>query len=393
MKKGTKGITLIALVITIIVLLILVGITIATLTGENGILMKTDKAKKEMAEKEALEEVQLEIAGSFDNQGNYQSSLAKTNLETNLKAKVTDKGNGELKVEYKEYTFKIDINGNVNIQNVVNVEDIFDNTGKIEGKLHIGDFINYTAGNWTKEDMDKIKNTGAKKEANNSTSLPTNGYEFGGFTEGSSRDGNATPYSSSYNYAQVTRSDDTKQEITGWRLFDVAENGAMTLISAGCPEDYYHCSYGMKAGYISEYILTGNVNDKAKGEEETLKLGTNYTPRDWNMYVNSYYGAVTATVLTKTKLDEWYSKYQKTVDTNTHTDSIFQSVYGTKYESLIDNYSYYWLSNACNLPDGIDCMSPRWSWYSRWPFWSIGSCIWDTYFSFSIARCSIIRKK
>lgn len=38
--KKQKGITLIALVITIIVLLILAGISIATLTGENGILRK-----------------------------------------------------------------------------------------------------------------------------------------------------------------------------------------------------------------------------------------------------------------------------------------------------------------------------------------------------------------
>ena len=36
--KINKGITLIALVITIIVLLILAGVTIATLTGDNGIL-------------------------------------------------------------------------------------------------------------------------------------------------------------------------------------------------------------------------------------------------------------------------------------------------------------------------------------------------------------------
>ena len=36
--KNNKGITLIALVITIIVLLILAGISIAMLTGENGIL-------------------------------------------------------------------------------------------------------------------------------------------------------------------------------------------------------------------------------------------------------------------------------------------------------------------------------------------------------------------
>ena len=39
-KNKSKGITLIALVITIIVLLILAGVTIATLTGENGILTR-----------------------------------------------------------------------------------------------------------------------------------------------------------------------------------------------------------------------------------------------------------------------------------------------------------------------------------------------------------------
>ena len=36
--RKEKGITLIALVITIIVLLILAGVVIATLTGDNGIL-------------------------------------------------------------------------------------------------------------------------------------------------------------------------------------------------------------------------------------------------------------------------------------------------------------------------------------------------------------------
>ena len=45
--KESKGITLIALVITIIVLLILAGVTIATLTGDNGILKKAGDAKEE----------------------------------------------------------------------------------------------------------------------------------------------------------------------------------------------------------------------------------------------------------------------------------------------------------------------------------------------------------
>ena len=45
--KNTKGITLIALVITIIVLLILAAVSIATLTGENGILTRATDAKEE----------------------------------------------------------------------------------------------------------------------------------------------------------------------------------------------------------------------------------------------------------------------------------------------------------------------------------------------------------
>ncbi len=40
-KFSNKGITLIALIITIIVLLILAGVSIATLAGENGLLRKS----------------------------------------------------------------------------------------------------------------------------------------------------------------------------------------------------------------------------------------------------------------------------------------------------------------------------------------------------------------
>ncbi len=46
MEKKTNGITLIALVITIIILLILDGVTIATLTGENRNINKSPKGKR-----------------------------------------------------------------------------------------------------------------------------------------------------------------------------------------------------------------------------------------------------------------------------------------------------------------------------------------------------------
>ena len=54
-----KGITLIALVITIIVLLILAAVSIAMLTGENGILGKATEAKKGTIVAEEKEQVKL----------------------------------------------------------------------------------------------------------------------------------------------------------------------------------------------------------------------------------------------------------------------------------------------------------------------------------------------
>ncbi len=67
MKKN-KGITLIALVITIIVLLILAGVAIAMLSGENGILRKAAEAKTETEQAQKEEETRLtdmEITTSF----------------------------------------------------------------------------------------------------------------------------------------------------------------------------------------------------------------------------------------------------------------------------------------------------------------------------------------
>ena len=58
-KNTNNGITLIALVITIIVLLILAGVTIATLTGDNGILTKAQQAKTKTEEAEKEENEKL----------------------------------------------------------------------------------------------------------------------------------------------------------------------------------------------------------------------------------------------------------------------------------------------------------------------------------------------
>ena len=48
-RKRQEGITLVALVITVIVLIILAGVTLSTLVGDNGIITKAQEAKQNMA--------------------------------------------------------------------------------------------------------------------------------------------------------------------------------------------------------------------------------------------------------------------------------------------------------------------------------------------------------
>ena len=61
--KNMKGITLIALVITIIVLLILAGVSIAMLIGQNGILTQAQNAKQATEKAEVKERAQTDIVG------------------------------------------------------------------------------------------------------------------------------------------------------------------------------------------------------------------------------------------------------------------------------------------------------------------------------------------
>lgn len=67
MLKNQKGITLIALVITIIVLLILAGVSIAMLTGPNGLLTRAGNAKDDTLKAEAVEKANMEAQAQLTN--------------------------------------------------------------------------------------------------------------------------------------------------------------------------------------------------------------------------------------------------------------------------------------------------------------------------------------
>lgn len=72
MFKEQKGVTLIALVITIIVLLILAGVSIAFLTGENGIITKSTKASAETNIAGAKETAATDVAAKYADYMEYK---------------------------------------------------------------------------------------------------------------------------------------------------------------------------------------------------------------------------------------------------------------------------------------------------------------------------------
>ena len=106
--KNTKGITLIALVVTIIVLLILAGVSIAMLTGNNGVLTQAKSAKENTRVGEVQEKVKLAAQAALtDNLGN---GIEKEKFQEELNNMFTQ--GEQVGLEYdetnKKYTVTVD---------------------------------------------------------------------------------------------------------------------------------------------------------------------------------------------------------------------------------------------------------------------------------------------
>ena len=105
--KEIKGITLIALVITVIVLLILAGVSIAMLTGENGILTQAEDAKNETEKAGVEEAVDIAMAEYYmrknAGEGIELGDYLNEKLEAGEFDNVTDNGDGTYTVEKDGY--------------------------------------------------------------------------------------------------------------------------------------------------------------------------------------------------------------------------------------------------------------------------------------------------
>ena len=167
--KKQKGITLIALVITIIVLLILAGITITMVFGDNGILTRSKEAKEKHKMEEAREEVILilnakvteyeadgykltlkELATTVDDQlENKNTTTFEEDLQDKDSSAIVKSIEGEkekqyLPIQYKGYDFKID--GNLKVLADEEIEETEEEREERERKEQeekdIADFLN-----------------------------------------------------------------------------------------------------------------------------------------------------------------------------------------------------------------------------------------------------------
>lgn len=132
MKSNSKGITLIALVITIIVLLILAGITIATLTGDNGIIGKAINAKNETNKANVKEQLGLAVTNSFS-KGKLDKDILLENIG-NIEGAEVSSAEFPIKVNLNSIEAQIDEDGNITIEN-------WESIGISEEKQFNGTFI------------------------------------------------------------------------------------------------------------------------------------------------------------------------------------------------------------------------------------------------------------
>lgn len=116
MNNGVKGrneaITLVAMVITIIIIILLAGIAIASLGGENGLIAKVIQSKEKYAIAETKEQLELEITNLQIEQEGKGEELKKEDLPkiNSEKIDVKDTTNFPVEVIYEKYKFEVDEN-------------------------------------------------------------------------------------------------------------------------------------------------------------------------------------------------------------------------------------------------------------------------------------------
>ena len=286
--KQEKGITLIALVITIIVLLILAGVSIAMLTGDNGILTQAQRAKSETSistEKEALE-VQVigeEMNGTLRNEVEngigktlYSNTLENSNRWNVIVINDTQKVYGD-GYKYIEKGTEIENYGEAQYNWLINT-----NTGEViqleEGKyteLSYGDDLAVTDG--------LVFNVDSNNMDNNDLSTWGEGVSLHGFENNTETTSNGLEFDGVEDYVEFNSTADYSKGFT-LSFYGISYRGGTFFSKQRENSVAYSCRFGLGEDIFMFNTSKNMANSKWSGDDSTnngiLEIPCSYTLGD-----------------------------------------------------------------------------------------------------------------
>ena len=223
--KSNKGITLIALVITIVVLLILAGVTIAALSGPNGILSNANKAKEQTAESGAREKINIAVSGSYDRTGRFDLEKFKEEIQ-NMGGTILAEDDSTITVEMDGYEAVV----NKETGEIISIEKSGGVRPELEYKLYKTDGTEITDGKVYDEMIVTIKVTN-KEEIDTINSIILKDSEGTEITKEATitGDGDAS--------FKVTKGKTYTAEVKG-TTEGIEKTGTITIVIKEAPEDW-----------------------------------------------------------------------------------------------------------------------------------------------------------
>ena len=356
-EKANSGITLIALVITIIVLLILAGVSIAMLTGQNGILTQAQNSKTTTEYKSAEEKVKLAImaarsqseTGALDADkliaeitNNYGGTASKTNDGFPVNTTVDGKN------------FSIDEDGNITANNSgsstpttggVTAADIANATQEEKQSIYGATVTGYTLPSGTTTDVGwKIfyaDNSNIYLIADNyveRNNLPNSTTESGVVTANKPNDGSSDHARSAY-FTNILGDYAGSSRITDSRLKALNNDYFNTKNYSSTDDNMKAVAYMMDTKAWNSKFLDSNKADYCIGGPSVELLFKSYNEKYKTAY-ESQASSATGYQIRKTSSDSWDSRGSPMLSTS---DPLYEI-------TSTSNAMGYWLAS----PDTYD---------------------------------------
>ena len=314
MKKNQRGITLIALIITIIIMLILAGISLGALTANNSIIGNSNKAKTETSISEEKQVLNLSVVQSMgkDKKAIIKESNLSDALENLLgdKSKLTLEGTNNFIVTFNESNRKYIVYNSGETDEYVDMDF-----------LQVGDYVNYTY------------------DDANTYSMTTNSDDISNYDVG---------------YAQnIPQTKNLK-----WKIFSVNKfDGTVDIISETSTNGIVRLRSSL--GYINGVRVLHDIckkqysNSELKLEARSIRFEDIYDKM--NSDGKEYIDSINNTVFTCS--GHWYPtlyKYEKggAID----TDKISTKGLG-RSESKKETIESWWSSAKTTLKVSVNCYS------------------------------------